>query len=426
MYSRWATFEELTSMLTKINLESDINKSGIPMVYNGKDVYIKDDDSHTLVIGSTGSGKTQSILLPQTKLAIKAGESLLVHDVKGEIFATLNEELKDANYNTIVINLANTLKSDKFNILTLPYTLYKNGDKDKAIDMLDNIAYYFLSNEKVNNTSDPFWVNSACSLFIGLALYLFENEKEENININKIFELSTEFDKICDYIKTISKSSPIYINLSPIALAPNETKGSILAVFGQRMRYFVTKKQLLQVLSDETLDLKKILAEKTAIFVISNNDLASRRLTPLIIDEIYNMVKINESNRRFNFILDEFENFIPIKDFNNMVTLARSYNIKMTVFIRSFLDLKNVYGGENTELLKIAFGNIIYLMANDIETLDEISKMCGKQKVDGEFIPLISAEELKLLEPFEAVILIPRLNPYKTKLIPDYKIDWNK
>ena len=426
MYSRWATFEELTSMLTKINLESDINKSGIPMVYNGKDVYIKDDDSHTLVIGSTGSGKTQSILLPQTKLAIKAGESLLVHDVKGEIFATLNEELKDANYNTIVINLANTLKSDKFNILTLPYTLYKNGDKDKAIDMLDNIAYYFLSNERVNNTSDPFWVNSACSLFIGLALYLFENEKEENININKIFELSTEFDKICDYIKTISKSSPIYINLSPIALAPNETKGSILAVFGQRMRYFVTKKQLLQVLSDETLDLKKILAEKTAIFVISNNDLASRRLTPLIIDEIYNMVKINESNRRFNFILDEFENFIPIKDFNNMVTLARSYNIKMTVFIRSFLDLKNVYGGENTELLKIAFGNIIYLMANDIETLDEISKMCGKQKVDGEFIPLISAEELKLLEPFEAVILIPRLNPYKTKLIPDYKIDWNK
>ena len=426
MYSRWATFEELTSMLTKINLESDINKSGIPMVYNGKDVYIKDDDSHTLVIGSTGSGKTQSILLPQTKLAIKAGESLLVHDVKGEIFATLNEELKDANYNTIVINLANTLKSDKFNILTLPYTLYKNGDKDKAIDMLDNIAYYFLSNEKVNNTSDPFWVNSACSLFIGLALYLFENEKEENININKIFELSTEFDKICDYIKTISKSSPIYINLSPIALAPNETKGSILAVFGQRMRYFVTKKQLSQVLSDETLDLKKILAEKTAIFVISNNDLASRRLTPLIIDEIYNMVKINESNRRFNFILDEFENFIPIKDFNNMVTLARSYNIKMTVFIRSFLDLKNVYGGENTELLKIAFGNIIYLMANDIETLDEISKMCGKQKVDGEFIPLISAEELKLLEPFEAVILIPRLNPYKTKLIPDYKIDWNK
>ncbi len=426
MYSRWATFEELTSMLTKINLESDINKSGIPMVYNGKDVYIKDDDSHTLVIGSTGSGKTQSILLPQTKLAIKAGESLLVHDVNGEIYSKVSSDLKNANYNTIIINLVDTLKSDKFNILTLPYTLYKNGDKDKAVDMLENIAYYFVSNEKVNNTSDPFWVNSACSLFIGLALYLFENEKEENININKIFELSTEFDKICDFIKTISKSSPIYINLSPIVLAPNETKGSILAVFGQRMRYFVTKKQLSQVLSDETLDLKKILAEKTAIFVISNNDLASRRLTPLIIDEIYNMFKINESNRRFNFILDEFENFIPIKDFNNMVTLLRSYNIKMTVFIRSFLDLKNVYGGENTELLKIAFGNIIYLMANDIETLDEISKMCGKQKVDGEFIPLISAEELKLLEPFEAVILIPRLNPYKTKLIPDYKIDWNK
>ena len=33
-------------------------------------------------------------------------------------------------------------------------------------------------------------------------------------------------------------------------------------------------------------------------------------------------------------------------------------------------------------------------------------------------------EELKLLNTFEAIVLIPRINPIRTKLLPDYKIDW--
>jgi len=30
----------------------------------------------------------------------------------------------------------------------------------------------------------------------------------------------------------------------------------------------------------------------------------------------------------------------------------------------------------------------------------------------------------RLLNNFEAVILIPRINPIKSKLLPDYQIDW--
>ena len=37
-------------------------------------------------------------------------------------------------------------------------------------------------------------------------------------------------------------------------------------------------------------------------------------------------------------------------------------------------DLLNVYGKENTEMIKMCFGKIIYLLSNDIYTLEEISK----------------------------------------------------
>ena len=77
-------------------------------------------------------------------------------------------------------------------------------------------------------------------------------------------------------------------------------------------------------------------------------------------------------------------------------------------------------------MLKMVFGNIIYLLANDLETLEEISKLCGKKKVNDNFEPLITVEELKLLDMFEAIILIPRINPIRTKLVPDYQIKWEK
>ena len=40
-------------------------------------------------------------------------------------------------------------------------------------------------------------------------------------------------------------------------------------------------------------------------------------------------------------------------------------------------------------------------------------------------IPLITVEELKMMNRFEAVILIPRMMPIKTKLLPDYQMNWN-
>ena len=425
-YSRWATDEELKSKLTQINYESDIKKSGIPLMYDdNNNLYIKDDETHTMVIGSTGSGKTQSIILPQLRLAIKAQESFIVHDVKGEIYDILAGELKRQNYNTVVINLDDTSVGNNFNPLSLPYELYKNNQKDKAMELLENIGYYFCGSDTFNANIDPFWTNSTISLFVGLALYLFDNAKEDEINISSIFNLLSNFEKVSKEVSKYDKTSPTYISLSSIFLAPEDTKGSIVSVFIQNMKPFIGREKLLKLLSSNNIDIKNIQKNKTALFIISNNKIVSKRLVPLIIEECYFVSTTNnEKNRRLNIVIDEFENLIPIKDFDNMLTVSRSYNIKFSIFIRSILELRNIYGKEQTEILKMVFGNIIYLLANDIETLEDISKLCGNKQTEKGFEPLVTIEDLKLLNTFEAVVLIPRINPIKTKLLPDYQIDW--
>lgn len=423
-YSRWATIEELKEKLNKITPISKIERSGIPMLMEGKNLYIKDDEAHTMVIGATGSGKTQTTVLPVLRLAMDAEESFIVNDVNGELYGELKHDLEANNYNTVVINLANPSESDNFNPLSLPRKLYLEGKKDQAIDMLDSLGKYLFCSDTYNPNSDPFWVNSATALLVGLTIYEFENSNEE-VTISKIANLVNDFENVESKFKELAKDSIVSKYLSSIVLAPEATKGSILAVFKQSIMLLATRESLNELMSKTSFEIENIQKDKTALFIISENKSYTRRLIPMIIEECYQGVRItSDKNRRLNFLLDEFESLIAINEFISMLTSARASNIRFNIYIKSFLELENIYGKETTELLKFNFSNIIYLLSLDYNTLEEISKMCGNQKVNDKFEPLITPEELKLLDQFEAIILMPRINPIRAKLIPDYKIDW--
>lgn len=421
---RWLTQEELKTKLTKVDKTTGIEKSGIPMTYDDENLYIDDRGIHSLVIGTTGSGKTQTVLLPQARLAIKAGESIVINDVKGEIYESLKVDLTENNYNIVILNLENPSSGNCYNPLKLAYDLYQSGNKDKAMDLLENVAYYLLSERKTNN-SDPFWENSAINYFTGLALYLFENVNENEINLNNILKLSAEINKdksvMEKVLSNIDENPAVFINLIGILQAPSETRGSIVAVFTQKLKLYVSRENLSDMMSKTDFNIANIAGEKNAIFIISGTGSYANSLIPLIINQIYYSVDIyGNKEKRVNILIDEFGKLNPMKDLINIINNSRSINIRFTIFIMSLLELRNTYGNETTELLKLSFGNIIYLLANDIETLEEVSKMCGNIGNN----PLITPEELKLLNYFEAIILIPRVLPIKTKLIPDYQIEW--
>ena len=120
-------------------------------------------------------------------------------------------------------------------------------------------------------------------------------------------------------------------------------------------------------------------------------------------------------------LLDEFGNMLKLKNFSTLLSRARGLNAEIIMVVQNYMQLINIYGKEQTEMLKLCFANILYLLSNDIYSLEEISKMCGEVSKD---VPLITVEELKTMKHFEAIVITPRVYPYKTKLTPSYKIDW--
>lgn len=427
IYSKWATRDEIKQKAQAVNLETGVEKSGIPVMYDDKYLYIDTRETHSLVIGSTGSGKTQAVILPTLKLSMMSGESIVINDPKGEIYAKTAHKLEEEGFKVITLDFDDARLGNSWNPLDLAYKVYEEGNVDQSLEIVEELGYYLLSDPKEKD-SDPFWKNSAINYFTGLVIHLFKNGKQEEINLSSVSSIANSLlsKDACDkFLNKIDKNSVVFMKLASILQAPPETRGSILSVFNLKLERFLSKGNLTNMLSSSDFDITKISNEKTAVFIISGISQNYRNLIPLFANQVINAVSLyGNKEKRLNLLLDEFDSLIPIKDFAIKLSYCRSINIRIIVVIQSFIHLANMYTKEDVEILKMCFGNIVYLLSEDIYTLEEISKDCGIHLVDGIEEPLISIAELKTLDYFEAIILMPRTMPFKTKLLPDYMIDW--
>jgi len=443
-YSRWAKNREMKSDLKCVYpTDKSVNHAGVPLLCNGKELWIDDSEYHTLVIGATGSGKTQSTVLPTVKVLAKKGESIICTDPKGEIYEKTGNMLLDRGYNIIILNFRNPQKGNAWNPLSLPYRLYTHENKDKAIELLDDLALNILYEEN-NGNADPFWEKTSADYFSGLALAMFEDTTEEKININSISLTTTVGEDKCggstyvkEYFALKDPNSPAYINASGTIMAPSETKGSIIAVFKQKIKLFSSRENLSEMLSHSDFDMESIGKQKTAVFIIIQDEKKTyHSLATIFVKQCYEtLIDVAQANGgklpiRTNFLLDEFANMPPLKDVTTMITAARSRQIRFTMIIQNFAQLTQVYGKENAETIKGNCGNMIYLISTELAALEEISKLCGevKSKKDDKTAstPLVTVSDLQRMKQFDQIILRMRQQPFKTSFVPDFKIDWGK
>ena len=273
--------------------------------------------------------------------------------------------------------------------------------------------------------SDPFWTNMAVDLFTGAALYLFENRKEEYINISSIADFIMQLndnEASQQILKDIDREKKCFLYLNEVLSTPVDTRNSIIAVTNQMIKPYVFRENLARMMSISEFSFKDLLEEKFAIFLMGNNP-SINGLISLFIDQMYLSLGIYNKIKKIRVILDGFDLLKPILDFSSKLLDARHFEMTFIVVSNSYTNLINQYGKEGFDILKLCFNDLIYLSCNDLKTREDISRLCGMQSKD---TLLISADELRTLKPFEAIIILHKLMPYKTVLIPDYKIKWKK
>ena len=445
-YSKWCDAKTMKKELKKIEaIAPRANAGGIPLINDGKHLWVDDSEYHNLIIGSTGSGKTQTVIFPLVQVLAKHGESMIITDPKGEIYEKTSQMLRSRGYNIVLLNFRNPARGNAWNPLTLPYHLWKEGNQDKAIELLDDLALNILYDES-NKNADPFWEKTSAGYFAGIALGLFEDAEEEQININSISLMTTVGEDkfrgsstyIKEYFNSKDPSGAAYINASSTILSPSDTKGSILAVFKEKIKLFATRANLSEMLSHSDFNIQDIGLKKSALFIVIQDEKKTyHSLATILVKQIYEtLIDVAQSHGgslpiRTNFLLDEFANMPPLKDVTTMITAARSRAMRFTLIIQNFAQLNEVYGEQQAETIKGNCGNLVYLLSTEYKALEEISKMCGDVKVKDEddksaSKPLVSITDLQKLKQFEVIIRRVRLAPFKTKLTPNFKINWGR
>jgi type IV secretion system protein VirD4 len=437
-YSRFASETEIMSSLEEINLKGGSSScGGIPLYSDSTSdptkVYIEGEDVHTLIIGSTGSKKTRLIGMPSLIMYALAGESFIATDPKAELYEKTMPILKKRSYNIFVLNLRDPLQSNCWNPLIMPYRLYKEGFRDKAIELVTDMAGCIIQKD---TTTETFWPNSAANLLKGLILTLFECAEEKEINLKSLRTLraqalsshESEDDSSIrgesstllreQFLKHLDKSTNIYSMLSGPAEVCEVTRSCIVSEFDQALQPFFSQDNLIDMLSGSDIDMENFGKAKTAVFlIIPDENTVYHSLISVFVKQCYTRLileaykqKLKKLPRRVNFLLDEFSSLPQISDFPSMMTASRSRNIRFNLIIQSMNQLVKRYGYE-AETIKGNCENWIFLHSRELTLLKEIVELCGNKSIEE---PLVSVSRLQTMDKKkgEALFLIKRHFPY--------------
>lgn len=436
--NRFATAEEFFQGLQRQRADESLAASGVPLYNRNNTIYADISDSHTLIFGNTGTKKTRNFCVPSVYSIGQAGESMIISDPKGEIYRYTSGYLHKEGYQIYVLNLRDVQYSAGWNPLTLPYRYYKEGNKDKAVEMVADFAMQLKA--LVHSDKEVFWENSAMDLFIGLVLMLFECTHSESVvnmasvqNIRMYIEVEGQGhyqDAFWDFLDTFPEESIVRYRLSAISSlrTTERTLSSILSIFDCMMNVFLFNEKMMGMLSETEINLDSLAERKTVIFLITPDEKTTFHfLVSVFVKKSYEfLIQRAHDNPdgqlkiRINFILDEFSNFPRISDMPAMISAARSRNIRFILVVQSKQQLTSMYK-DDCETIKSNCKNWIFLSCREVTLLREIEFLCGYVSTpEGINMPLMNTTRLQSLKigwiDSEALILRNGSRPFVTNV----------
>lgn len=353
-----------------------------------------DYNRNIAVVGPPGSNKTRGFVMNYVIQKILSGESCIVVDTKGELYAKTCSFAKSHSFTVKILNLIEQNHSDGWDIL---------GEVKNNPEMATELASTIIRNTG-GAKSDPFWNDAEMNLLKAVILLKsvgqadvsnYSGNKQtmgdvynyiatRNVTVKAGGSESMESDFM--FLREYIPSHPAITPFLQFMNAGDDLCKKIIHGLANRLQLFQDK-QLCNVLGTQDIDLEEA-GKSKCIYYLRFSDQTSTYafITALFFSFLsVKLVKFADSraDRRLpvpvNLVLDEFCNIGAIPDFEIKMATFRSRMINVVLIYQNNMLFQSTYPDGLWEAILATCDTFVVLgVGNEMTTAKFVSEMTGE------------------------------------------------
>lgn len=363
--------------------EADIERAGLRAKQGmllGQDsigYYIADGFQHALLFAPTGSGKGVGFVIPNL---LFWQDSVVVHDIKLENHQ-LTSGWREAQGQECYVWEPSNPDGITHCYNPIDWISTKPGQ------MVDDV-------QKISNLIMPekdFWNNEARSLFVGVVLYLLADPTKvksfgEVVRTMRsddvIYNLAVVLDTLGEAIHPVG-----YMNLVAFLQKADKERSGVISTLNSSLELWANP-LIDTATASSDFNVMEFKRKKTTVFVGLTPDNIQRlqKLMQVFYQQATEFLsrKMPDKSEPYGvmFLMDEFPTLGKMEQFKAGIAYFRGYRVRLFLIIQDTQQLKGTYeeAGMNSFLSNSTYR--ITFAANNYETANLISQLCGNKTVE--------------------------------------------
>ena len=355
-------------------------------------------NNNILVIGTSGCGKTVSILEP--RILETFNKSLIATVTKRRIVKKYSMVMRKRGYNVWDLNFVHP------------------GKGNCGYDPLMHIGSYnditFLARsivlanpQKAQSSADPYWDDGATSLLSAEIAYILMTKDNPTFadvlafHNRLTFEdgggvIVTNYDGEFDYLAEKDPSCFAVSCWKSFKQLPVRTAGCVYSALNTTIDSIFTPELKKMFRIKEMVDLEKLASEKTVLFITTNpvNSSLNGFISTFygtVFKDLFEFAEDQADGKLpvpVDVLADDFATGCPINMFEQYVSIFREKGLSVTALIQSESQLRSLYGNEKATTIINNCDTIVFLGSMDLETGRSISVRANRPLEDVLYMPI--------------------------------------
>lgn len=386
---------------------------------------VDSSDNSALILAPPGAGKSTSIYIPTIKYNAEVnlhthgqGASMVIMDVKGDLYRRLEPELRHAGYRTPVLDLRSIFRSAQYNIMyrvnrMMDAWASEQDPKQKALHyavaeryakvIAEAIIGSVQQNTGSSNDSSEYFNETARGLIIGLILLVSRYGEPEERHIISVFNLIVELsgsDATTGFGQQRSRLAQMmdavedrrirgYVSVATSADI-RTTLNVISSALSKLLKFIDAELEQELCAHDNELDAQNFINTPTAIFLIVPDENETRNFLPALFirfltDDLISLAEVEYGGvlpRPYFCFFDEFGNY-RVPGATSFFSAIRSRGGRVMAAIQSESQLFLKYSKEEANVIKdtcqLKYSTFVAPSAYD--TAKSISEMLGQETI---------------------------------------------